>query len=100
MYCKDCLNQMLKKINDNDVIILESLLKQNANIPQCALSYDKMNEHFENDPSMTPHIIYTSLKRLNVLGFAETQKWSRQLKFYITDDGINLLRVVQENMEN
>lgn len=100
MYCKNCLEQMLKKINDNDVIILESLLKQNANIPQCSLSYNKMNDYFSNDENITPHIVYTSLKRLNILGFTETQKWSRQLKYYITEDGINLLKLIQESMEN
>ena len=39
-------------------------------------------------------IIYTSIKRLNIFGFVETQKWTRKNKFYITADGIQLLKIL------
>jgi len=90
---------MLKKLTDNDIVILENLLNNNATIPQCAMSYKKVNEQFIKDENITQHVIYTSLKRMNILGFVDTQKWSRKLKYYITDDGINLLNLVQQNFK-
>lgn len=99
MYCKQCLNQLLEKMTDNDIIILENLLNNNANIPQCALSYKKVNDNFKDNKEITEHVIYMSLKRLNILGFVDTQKWSRKLKYYITDDGINLLNLIKNKIK-
>ena len=98
MYCNNCLKQMLQKLNDNDIILLEHLMKENANIPQCSLSYNTLIDQYKDNNSITPHIIYTSIKRLNIFGFVETQKWTRKNKFYITPDGIQLLKLLQQNL--
>ena len=47
---------------------------------------------------MSSNNVYTSLKRLNIFGFVETQKWTRKNKYYITTDGINILSLVQNNL--
>jgi hypothetical protein len=98
MYCSGCLKQMLQKLNDNDVILLEYLNNENANIPQCSLSWQTIEEYYKDNDKITPHIIYTSMKRLNIFGFVETQKWTRKNKFYITQDGIKLLEIIQQNL--
>ena len=98
MYCSSCLKQMLQKLNDNDVILLERLMNENANIPQCSLGMKTLIDYYKNDENITPHIIYTSMKRLNIFGFVETQKWTRKNKFYITADGIQLLKIMQSNI--
>lgn len=98
MYCQGCLKQILQKLNDNDIIILEKLYQENATIPQCSLSYQSVLEKLEDNESITPHKIYTSLKRLNVFGFIETQKWTRKNKYYATIDGVNLLKLVEQNI--
>ena len=98
MYCMSCLKQMLQKLNDNDIILLEHFMNENANIPQCSLSYNTVIKQFEDNESITPHIVYTSINRLNVFGFVETQKWTRKNKFYITQDGIQLLELMKQNI--
>ena len=99
MYCKSCLKFILEKLNSNDIIILEKLYNENSTIPQCSLSFDTIKEKIMNDNSISQHNVYTSLKRLNIFGFVETQRWTRKNKYYITQDGINILSIIQGNIK-
>lgn len=99
MYCQNCLKIILEKLTNNDVILLEQLYNEKSTIPQCALSGETINESLNQDFQLSPHTVFTSLKRLNEFGFIETQKWTRRKKYYITKDGINLLNIVKGNME-
>jgi len=89
----------MKRLSDNDILILEGILNEKATIPQCSMDFKLIQEHFKNDKKITSHIIYTSLNRLNIFGFLEKQRWSRRLKYYITEDGINLLNMIQERID-
>lgn len=98
MYCEDCLKIILQKLNSNDIVILEFLANENATIPQCSLSWTSICEKITEVENMSSNNVYTSLKRLNIFGFVETQKWTRKNKYYITTDGINILSLVQNNL--
>lgn len=98
MYCKDCLKIILQKLNSNDIVILEFLANENATIPQCSLSWAAVCEKIIDGESMSSNNVYTSLKRLNIFGLVETQKWTRKNKYYITTDGINILSLVQNKI--
>lgn len=98
MYCSSCLKQMLQKLNDHDIMLLEHLIDENAVLPQCSFSYQTIIEHYKGNEVITPHIVYTSVNRLNVLGFVDTQKWIRKNKFYVTQDGLQLLNLIQQNV--
>lgn len=99
MYCQSCLKFILDKLNSNDIIILEKLYNENSTIPQCSLSFESIKEILSKDNSISQHNVYTSLKRLNIFGFVETQKWTRKNKYYITKDGVNILNAIQGNMK-
>lgn len=98
MYCQSCLKFILEKLNSNDIIVLERLYNENACLPQCSLSSDVLQETI-SDNSISKYNIYTSIKRLNIFGFVETQKWTRKNKYYITKDGINILSILQGNLK-
>lgn len=98
MYCQNCLKMILQKLNSNDIIILEFLSNENATIPQCSLSWSAICEKILEKNLMTSNNVYTSLKRLNEFGFIETQKWTRKNKYYVTNDGSNILMLIENKL--
>ena len=100
MYCQNCLNQILQKLNNHDIIVLEYMINENSTMPQCSLSIQTIIQNFDDNNDITPHNIYTSLKRLNIFGFVETQKWTRKNKYYVTIDGIQILKLIEQNISD
>lgn len=97
MFCKECLKQIIPKLTSGDIYILEYLYKENAKMAQCSISPKTIFNNM-GEGNLNQNNVYTSLKRLNQFGFVETQMWTKKSKYYITDDGINLLEIIQKKL--
>lgn len=94
MVCSNCLEYLVNKLRENDLIVLEYLKGKGAVTPQFSLSRKTIQD--ENELSI--HITVGSLHRLSILDFIGEARSSRATKYHITEKGINAISIIENKI--
>lgn len=87
--CNECLQEISQKIKEIDVYILLALKDKT---PQIGMVLNDIKDQL-ND---TRYQVYESLMRLEFIGAINYLKDNRYNKYYITNTGLELLEILNE----
>ena len=85
----EALEQIKLKLRQDDLLILNYLLENNANTPQFSFSKD----HIQKEVNLTSARTANSLIRLEVACLIDRQAFQKPQKFYITKSGNKMLEL-------
>lgn len=94
MFCEHCLALAANKLLPEDIIVLEYLGKEKANISQCSISRSTI----KNDCNLSDYKCYTALDRLELFDMVAQQIRSKSNKYFITEAGQKILSIIEDKM--
>lgn len=95
MICSNCLEYLINKLGQHDLIVLEYLKDNGAVTPQFSLSRKTIQDNTE----LSIHITVGCLHRLGMLDLIGEARHSRATKYHITEKGINALLIIENKIQ-
>jgi hypothetical protein len=94
MICDSCLSFFIEKLLPEDIIILEFLYEEKANMPQCSMS----RNHIKYSCNLSEYKCYTALDRLEILGMIEKSNKTKTSRYWINNLGEKTLNIIRHKM--
>lgn len=95
MLCDDCMmNFVLPRLREDDIVVLQYLYNENANLPQVAHHKDTIMKKTE----LSRFCNMMAIARLEGYNLIALQPWSKSNNYYITEHGVRALTILSEKM--
>lgn len=94
--CLTCLNKISKKLSQEDYLILSNLYNNKSTEALFAIDKNKIISMIKE---LTDFKFQISISKLEAISLIN-RVGSRPCKFYITEDGINILKIFMKTVNN